>query len=201
MKLLAIPKPQLYAGILVIATLGAYSVHHSAGDLLLLTAIGVLGYLLRRIDALKAEGITTGSLRDWAEQLERDAGDPAARERARREREFADLYGDIPELSDPPPPPQEPELEWTPAAEEQPDDDADDEATPIIDLPPAPAVPRAPYQLPPASILTRTTPGSAAGQDHERVARILTEALASFGVRLVHKPIVTVADARALVTA
>ena len=50
-KLLAIPKPQLYAGILVIATLGAYSVHHAAGDLVLLTVIGVLGYVLRRIDA------------------------------------------------------------------------------------------------------------------------------------------------------
>jgi putative tricarboxylic transport membrane protein len=50
-KLLAIPKPQLYAGILVIATLGAYSVHHAVGDLVLLTAIGILGYALRRIDA------------------------------------------------------------------------------------------------------------------------------------------------------
>ena len=45
-KLLAIPRPQLYAGILVVATLGAYSVHRSTGDLVLLTAIGVLGYLL-----------------------------------------------------------------------------------------------------------------------------------------------------------
>jgi putative tricarboxylic transport membrane protein len=50
-KLLAIPRPQLYAGILVLATLGAYSVHHAVGDLVLLTAIGILGYGLRRIDA------------------------------------------------------------------------------------------------------------------------------------------------------
>jgi putative tricarboxylic transport membrane protein len=49
--LLAIPRPQLYAGILVLATLGAYSVHHAVGDLVLLTAIGILGYGLRRIDA------------------------------------------------------------------------------------------------------------------------------------------------------
>ena len=35
----------------MIATLGAYSVHHAMGDLVLLTAIGVLGYALRRIDA------------------------------------------------------------------------------------------------------------------------------------------------------
>jgi putative tricarboxylic transport membrane protein len=48
--LLEIPKPQLYAGILVVATLGAYSVHRSAGDLVLLTAIGVLGYALRRME-------------------------------------------------------------------------------------------------------------------------------------------------------
>jgi putative tricarboxylic transport membrane protein len=46
-KLLEIPKAQLYAGILVIATLGAYSVHRSIGDLLLLAAIGVLGFGLR----------------------------------------------------------------------------------------------------------------------------------------------------------
>jgi putative tricarboxylic transport membrane protein len=49
-KLLEIPKPQLYAAILVVATLGAYSVHRSTGDLVLLTAIGVLGYGLRRAD-------------------------------------------------------------------------------------------------------------------------------------------------------
>ena len=48
-KLLDIPKPQLYAGILVMATLGAYSVHRSMGDLLLLTTIGVLGFVLRRL--------------------------------------------------------------------------------------------------------------------------------------------------------
>lgn len=49
-KLLQIPKPQLYAGILVVATLGAYSVHRSMGDLILLTAIGALGFALRRLD-------------------------------------------------------------------------------------------------------------------------------------------------------
>ena len=34
----------------MVATLGAYSVHRSVGDLLLLTAIGVLGYGLRRAE-------------------------------------------------------------------------------------------------------------------------------------------------------
>ncbi|MGQ0733316.1 MAG: tripartite tricarboxylate transporter permease [Acidobacteriota bacterium] len=49
-RLLAIPRPHLYAGILVIATLGAYSVHRSMGDLLLLVIIGVVGFWLRRLD-------------------------------------------------------------------------------------------------------------------------------------------------------
>ncbi len=71
-KLLAIPKPQLYAGILVVATLGAYSVHRSTGDLLLLTLIGILGYLLRRIDAPVAPvmiGLILGPVAD--QQLRR----------------------------------------------------------------------------------------------------------------------------------
>jgi putative tricarboxylic transport membrane protein len=50
-KLLRIPRPHLQAGILVIATLGAYSVHRSPGDLLLLALVGLLGYGLRRIGA------------------------------------------------------------------------------------------------------------------------------------------------------
>jgi DNA segregation ATPase FtsK/SpoIIIE, S-DNA-T family len=101
-------------------------------------------------------------------------------------REFADLYGEIPELSDPPPPPvmpdAGPESEWSAAPDAPVMDDAEDETTPVIEPEPAPTAPRAPYRLPPPSILVRTKPGSAAGQDHERVARILTDALASFGV-------------------
>jgi putative tricarboxylic transport membrane protein len=50
-KLLAIPKPWLYGGIVVVASLGAFSVHRSAGDLLLVAAIGILGFGLRAIDA------------------------------------------------------------------------------------------------------------------------------------------------------
>ena len=50
-KLLTIPRPHLYAGILVVATLGAYSVHRSLGDLLLLALMGTLGYTLRRVGA------------------------------------------------------------------------------------------------------------------------------------------------------
>jgi putative tricarboxylic transport membrane protein len=46
--LLKIPAPLLYAGILVVATVGAWSVHRSAGDVVALTAIGLVGFLLRR---------------------------------------------------------------------------------------------------------------------------------------------------------
>jgi putative tricarboxylic transport membrane protein len=50
-KLLSIPRPWLYGGILVVASLGAFSVHRSAGDLLLMAAIGIVGFALRAIDA------------------------------------------------------------------------------------------------------------------------------------------------------
>ncbi|MEO5672394.1 MAG: tripartite tricarboxylate transporter permease [Ramlibacter sp.] len=49
-QLLKIPKPQLYAGILIFATVGAYGMRQSAFDLVLLYAIGLLGVLMRRFD-------------------------------------------------------------------------------------------------------------------------------------------------------
>ena len=50
-KLLSIPRPWLYGGILVVASLGAFSVHRATGDLVLMAAIGIVGFLLRLIDA------------------------------------------------------------------------------------------------------------------------------------------------------
>ena len=47
-KVLAIPRPLLYAGILVFATLGAYSLHQSVVDLLTLYVFGLLGFMMRR---------------------------------------------------------------------------------------------------------------------------------------------------------
>jgi putative tricarboxylic transport membrane protein len=47
-KVLAIPRPLLYAGILVFATLGAYSLHQSWVDLLTLYAFGLAGFAMRR---------------------------------------------------------------------------------------------------------------------------------------------------------
>ena len=47
-KLLRIPRPQLYAGILFFASLGAYSVNQDPFDLALLLAFGALGFTIRR---------------------------------------------------------------------------------------------------------------------------------------------------------
>ncbi|MGE3276617.1 MAG: tripartite tricarboxylate transporter permease [Vicinamibacterales bacterium] len=72
-KLLEIPKPQLYAGILILAALGAYSVHRSAGDLVLLACIGVLGFALRTADAPVAPVMIGLILGPMAEQQLRRA--------------------------------------------------------------------------------------------------------------------------------
>jgi len=47
-KLLRIPRPYLYAGILFFASMGAYAVNGSAFDLILLLALGLLGFVMRR---------------------------------------------------------------------------------------------------------------------------------------------------------
>jgi putative tricarboxylic transport membrane protein len=49
-RLLAIPRPYLYAGILVFASIGAYGMRNSWFDLLLLLLFGVVGYAMRRWD-------------------------------------------------------------------------------------------------------------------------------------------------------
>jgi putative tricarboxylic transport membrane protein len=49
-KLLKIPAPQLYAGILIFATIGTYGITQSPIDLVLLYVIGSIGYLMRRYD-------------------------------------------------------------------------------------------------------------------------------------------------------
>ncbi|AWN21840.1 tripartite tricarboxylate transporter TctA [Deinococcus irradiatisoli] len=49
-KLLLIPRPFLYAGILVFSTVGVYSLNNSVFDLFLLAIFGVIGYGMRRFD-------------------------------------------------------------------------------------------------------------------------------------------------------
>jgi putative tricarboxylic transport membrane protein len=49
-RLLSIPRPLLYAGILVFAGLGTWSQSQSVTGLIVLYAIGVVGFLMRRFD-------------------------------------------------------------------------------------------------------------------------------------------------------
>jgi len=67
-RLLSLPRPLLYGGILVLATVGAYSVHGSTADLVLLFAIGAIGYGLRRGDFPVAPVIIGLLLGPMAEQ-------------------------------------------------------------------------------------------------------------------------------------
>jgi putative tricarboxylic transport membrane protein len=47
-KLLQIPRPYLYAGILFFASVGGYAANGSTVDLVLLSVFGVLGFVMRR---------------------------------------------------------------------------------------------------------------------------------------------------------
>jgi putative tricarboxylic transport membrane protein len=49
-RLLKVPQPLLYAGILVFATIGVYGMRQSAFDLVLMFGIGMVGVLMRRFD-------------------------------------------------------------------------------------------------------------------------------------------------------
>ena len=72
-KLLKIPKPQLYAGILIFATVGAYGMRQSAFDLYLLYVIGVLGVIMRRFDIPTAPVVVGMILGPLAEAQLRNA--------------------------------------------------------------------------------------------------------------------------------
>jgi putative tricarboxylic transport membrane protein len=49
-RLLSIPQPLLYGGILVFSTLGVYSLSNSTFDLMLLFVIGIMGFIMRCYD-------------------------------------------------------------------------------------------------------------------------------------------------------
>ncbi|HEY8580017.1 MAG TPA: tripartite tricarboxylate transporter permease, partial [Beijerinckiaceae bacterium] len=72
-KMLQIPAPLLYAGILVFATIGAYGVSQSVVDLILLYVIGAIGFLMRRFDFPTAPVIIGMILGPLAEQNFRQA--------------------------------------------------------------------------------------------------------------------------------
>lgn len=81
-KLLQIPRPYLYAGILFFATLGAYSVNLQAFDLVLLLALGALGFMMRRY-GLPVLPLILGVIlgprleRQLRQTLQLSSGDPA----------------------------------------------------------------------------------------------------------------------------
>jgi DNA segregation ATPase FtsK/SpoIIIE, S-DNA-T family len=96
---------------------------------------------------------------------------------------FADLFGEVPELDEAPAPPmvRDPDPEPEPDPQDGARDDPFDEPTPVL-APPMPPPGRTPYRLPKASVLKRSAAARGSGQDHEKIARQLVEALANFGV-------------------
>jgi putative tricarboxylic transport membrane protein len=72
-KLLKIPRPQLYAGILIFATIGVYGMRQSAFDLFLMFFIGLMGVLMRRFDFPTAPVIVGMILGPMAEAQMRNA--------------------------------------------------------------------------------------------------------------------------------
>ena len=81
-RLLSIPTPLLYGGILVFATLGTYSLNNSVFDVGLMYLIGMVGFLMRRVDIPVAPAIIGMILGPMAEQQFRRAlaisqGDPS----------------------------------------------------------------------------------------------------------------------------
>jgi putative tricarboxylic transport membrane protein len=72
-RLLAIPRPWLYGGILVFATLGTYGLHNSVVDIVLLYVIGFIGFLMRRYDFPVAPTVIGLILGPLAEQQMRRA--------------------------------------------------------------------------------------------------------------------------------
>jgi putative tricarboxylic transport membrane protein len=72
-RLLAIPRPWLYGGILVFATLGTYGLHNSVVDLIVLYVVGFIGFLMRRFDFPVAPCVIGLILGPLAEQQMRRA--------------------------------------------------------------------------------------------------------------------------------
>ena len=67
-RLLEIPQPLLYGGILVFATLGTYSLNNSVFDVGLMYLIGVVGFVMRRVEIPVAPAIIGMILGPLAEQ-------------------------------------------------------------------------------------------------------------------------------------
>ena len=72
-RLLHIPRPQLYAGIVLFASLGVYSVNGSSVDLVILYVVGLVGFAMRRFGWPVAPAIIGVILGPLAEQQLRRA--------------------------------------------------------------------------------------------------------------------------------
>jgi putative tricarboxylic transport membrane protein len=72
-KLLRIPRPPLYAGILIFATVGVYGMRQSSFDLFLMFVIGMVGVVMRRFDFPTAPVIVGMILGPLAEAQLRNA--------------------------------------------------------------------------------------------------------------------------------
>jgi putative tricarboxylic transport membrane protein len=72
-RILRIPAPQLYAGILVFATIGTYGISNSIMDLVLLYGIGIIAMFMRRFDFPVAPVVIGMILGPMAEQAMRQA--------------------------------------------------------------------------------------------------------------------------------
>jgi len=72
-RILKIPTPQLYAGILVFATIGTYGISNSVIDLVLLYGIGIVAMFMRRFDFPTAPVVIGMILGPMAEQALRQA--------------------------------------------------------------------------------------------------------------------------------
>ena len=72
-KLLAIPRPWLYGGILIFATLGAYTLNNNVVDLVILWIIGLVGFGMRVLDVPVAPCVVGLILGPLAEQQFRRA--------------------------------------------------------------------------------------------------------------------------------
>jgi putative tricarboxylic transport membrane protein len=87
-KILQVPNWMLVPGILAVSAVGVYAVHATTFDLVLMTALGVVGYLLRKRGVPMAPLILGFVLGDMMEQNLRRAlsitnGEPASWSKAR----------------------------------------------------------------------------------------------------------------------
>jgi putative tricarboxylic transport membrane protein len=81
-RLLSIPKPWLYGGIMMFAVLGAYTLNNNTVDLMILLVIGVMGFAMRLIEVPVAPAIVGLIIGPLLEQQFRRAvaisqGDPS----------------------------------------------------------------------------------------------------------------------------